>query len=115
MTSEILLKIALVFALAIPFLLPEMHERYFYLADVLSILYAFYFPRYFFVAVIMQACSLLSYAPYLQGSQIISLAYVAAAVLVITIITTGDLVVTLYPGMRKKVSVQQETVENSGS
>src|SRR6266568_5503452 len=42
LTSAIILKVALVFALAIPFLLPEMHERYFYLADVISIIYAFY-------------------------------------------------------------------------
>jgi len=102
LTSEIILKIALVFALAIPFLLPEMHERYFYLADVLSIVYAFYFPRYFFVAIIIQLCSLLSYAPYLQGSQIIGLAYVAIAVLIVTVITFADLVRTLYPDMRKK-------------
>lgn len=63
LTSAMLLKVTLVFALAIPFLLPEMHERYFYLADVVSIIYAFYFPRYFYIAVIIQLCSLLSYAP----------------------------------------------------
>jgi Gpi18-like mannosyltransferase len=97
LTSDVLLKVALVFALAIPFLLPEMHERYFYLADVLSIIYAFYFPRYFYIAVITQLCSLLSYAPYLLNTQIVSLAYVAFAVLVITIITSADLVRTLYP------------------
>ncbi len=97
LTADVLLKVALVFALAIPFLLPEMHERYFYLADVLSIVYAFYFPRYFYIAVITQLCSLLSYTPYLLNTQIVSLAYVAFAVLVITIITTADLVWTLYP------------------
>jgi Gpi18-like mannosyltransferase len=102
LTTEIILKVALVFALAIPFLLPEMHERYFYLADVLSIVYAFYFPRYFFVAIIVQLCSLLSYAPYLQGSQIVSLAYVAVAVLIVTVITFVDLVRTLYPDIGKK-------------
>lgn len=97
LTSAIILKVTLVFALAIPFLLPEMHERYFYLADVVSIIYAFYFPRYFYVAVIMQLCSLLSYAPYLMNTQIVNLAYVAFGILVITLITLADLVLTLYP------------------
>jgi Gpi18-like mannosyltransferase len=109
LTSAIILKVVLVFALAIPFLLPEMHERYFYLADVLSIIYAFYFPRFFFIAVIMQLCSLLSYAPYLLHTQIVNLAYVAFAVLIITIITMTDLVLTLYPNIRKKAAVREST------
>jgi Gpi18-like mannosyltransferase len=103
LTQAIILKVALVFALAIPFLLPEMHERYFYLADAISIIYAFYFPRYSFIAVSMISCSLLSYAPYLLHTQIVNLAYVAFAVLVITIITTVDLVLTLYPNIPKEV------------
>ena len=106
LTQAIILKVALVFALAVPFFLPEMHERYFYLADVLSIMYAFYFPRYFFVAVIMQLCSLLSYAPYFLQTSIVNLAYVAFAVLVITVITTADLILTLYPNIRKKAAIQ---------
>jgi Gpi18-like mannosyltransferase len=101
-TGAILLKIALVFALAIPFLLPEMHERYFYLADVLSIIYAFYFPRYFFVAILVQVCSLLSYAPYLMNTQIVGLSYVAFFELVTSIIVFVDLVLALYPNIRKK-------------
>jgi len=103
-TSDILLKVTLVFALAIPFLLPEMHERYFYLADVVSIIYAFYFPRYFFIPVIIQLCSLISYAPYFLNRQVVSLSYAAVGVLVITVITFVDLVLTLYPDIRKKVT-----------
>jgi len=109
LTPAIILKVALVFALAIPFLLPEMHERYFYLADVLSIIYAFYFPRYFFIAIIMQLCSLLSYAPYLLQAQIVDLAYVAVGILVICVITTADLIVTLYPGIKKQLFQQAST------
>ena len=82
-----------------------MHERYFYLADVVSIIYAFYFPRYFYVAVVMQLCSLLSYAPYLMNTQVVNLAHVAFAVLVIILITLADLVLSLYPGIRKRVAV----------
>ena len=106
-----LIKIALVFALALPFLLPEMHERYFYLADVLSIIYAFYFPRYFFVAILVQVCSLLSYAPYFLNTQIVGLSYVAFAELVLSIIVFVDLVLALYPDIRKKIEVVSAKVD----
>ncbi len=102
-TPEILLKVALVFVIAIPFLLPEMHERYFYLADALSIVAAFYFPRMFYIAVGVQLCSLLSYAPYLLHTQVVGLSYVAVLVLVLVIVTSVDLLVTLYPDIRKSI------------
>jgi hypothetical protein len=111
LTPAVILKITLVFALAIPFLLPEMHERYFYLADVTSIIYAFYFPRYFYIAVIIQLCSLLSYAPFLLHIEIVNLAYVAFAVLVITVITVTDLVLTLYPNIRKRAAVLDDSFQ----
>jgi len=103
-TTGIILKVTLVFALAIPFLLPEMHERYFYLADVVSILYAFNFPRLFYIAIAVQLCSLLSYAPYFLNTEVISLTFVAFIILVLIIITLADLVLTLYPNLRKGVS-----------
>lgn len=101
-TPAIILKIALVFALAIPFLLPEMHERYFYLADVLSIIVAFSFPRLFYIAVLMQLSSLLSYAPYLMNIQTLDLTYAATAVFAMTIVALVDLILTLYPGLWKR-------------
>ena len=104
LSATILLKVALVFAITIPFLLPDMHERYFYLADVLSIIAAFYVPRTFYIALAMQLCSLLSYAPYLMGTQIISLSYVAFVVLVLAILATGNLVLALYPNILKRIT-----------
>ncbi|HEY0602338.1 MAG TPA: hypothetical protein VGD58_05460, partial [Herpetosiphonaceae bacterium] len=56
--------------LAIPFFLPNMHERYFYLADI-TIIYAFYFPRLFLIPIVMQLVSVLSDAPYLLNTEII--------------------------------------------
>jgi Gpi18-like mannosyltransferase len=103
LTAAIIIKVTLVLALAIPFLLPEMHERYFYLADVVSIVYAFYFPRSFYIAIIVQLCSLLSYAPYFYNTQIVSLGLVAFAVLIITLITLADLIFTLFPDFKEKV------------
>ena len=39
-------------------------------------------------------------------TQIVNLAYVAFAVMVITVITTADLILTLYPNIRKKAAIQ---------
>ena len=108
LTLDITLKVTLVFALAIPFLLPDMHERYFYLADAVSIVYAFYFPRLCFIAVITQLCSLFSYSPYFLHTQIIGLPYVAGVVLCITLIAFVDLLFTLYPNMRTILFVPDE-------
>ena len=51
-TNEILLTLALFYALFVPFVLPHMHERYFYPADILSVVYSFYFPKKFYIPVL---------------------------------------------------------------
>ncbi len=48
-----------------PFFLPKMHERYFYLADMISLLMAFYFSRGWLLALGYQLTSGLSYSVYL--------------------------------------------------
>jgi Gpi18-like mannosyltransferase len=106
-------KLTLVFALGIPFLLPEMHERYFYLADVISVVYAFYAPRHFYVPILVQLCSLLSYAPYLLNTQIVNLAYVAVIIFLLTLVVTADLVVALYPDQFKRLPVTPEQDEDA--
>ncbi len=58
---------ALAFVLMVPLLLPAMHERYFYAADVCSVIYAFYYPRRFAVAVVTVLSSLFAYIPYLTS------------------------------------------------
>ena len=53
----------------------------------------------------MQMCLLLSYAAYFMNSQIVSLAYVAFAVLVVTTIAFVDLVLTLHPSLREHINI----------
>jgi hypothetical protein len=53
----------------------------------------------------MQLCSLFSYAPYFLQTQVVNLAYVAFAVLVIIVITVANLVLTLYPNIRKRSTI----------
>jgi Gpi18-like mannosyltransferase len=98
--SDIILKLVLIFALTIPFFLPDMHQRYFYLADVFSIIYAFSLPRYWFVAVIEQICSLLGYALFFK-IQVVSLSSVSYAIFLLIVLTVADLVKTLYPTIHR--------------
>lgn len=53
-------------ALLLPYFLPRMHERYFYLADLVAVLYAFYQPKRWFIPVIVVGTSLASYMPFLS-------------------------------------------------
>jgi integral membrane protein (TIGR01906 family) len=51
-----------------PFLLPKMHDRYFYPADVLSILLAFFWPELWVIPLLSQLASLTAYAVFLFGT-----------------------------------------------
>jgi Gpi18-like mannosyltransferase len=62
---ENLLFAALVSVALTPFLLPKMHDRYFYPADILSILLAFSAPQFWFVPICYQVISSLVYAIFL--------------------------------------------------
>ena len=58
---------AALFAILVPFLLPGMHERYFFLADVTTVLLAIHHRRLWPVPLLVQTASLLAYQPYLLG------------------------------------------------
>lgn len=74
-----LLLLGLVFSLAIPWLLPKMHERYFYLAELLSLVYGAVYPRRVAVPGLLMAGGFLVYSQYLfGGAPILSLRLVAA-------------------------------------
>lgn len=95
-TSEIMLRLALLCALIVPFLLPEIHDRYFYIADILSVVYAFYFPKRFYVPILVQFCSLESYMPILTEKIVINFAYLAVLMLGLIAFLVWDLMKTLW-------------------
>ena len=90
-----LLTCSLLIAVAVPFLLPHMHDRYFFLADVLSAAFAFQFVMLVHVPVCVSFASLMGYHAYLTMRWFLdkpqSMAWGAAALL-LTILT---LIVTL--------------------
>jgi Gpi18-like mannosyltransferase len=60
-TQDRLIYLATMSVFFMPYLLPKMHERYFYPTDILSIIFAFYFPQYRWVAISVQLASFISY------------------------------------------------------
>jgi len=60
-TQDRLIYLATISVLFMPYILPKMHDRYFYPADIFTIIFAFYFPEYRWVAIVMQMASFFSY------------------------------------------------------
>jgi Gpi18-like mannosyltransferase len=57
---------ALLSAVALPYFLPHMHERYFYLADMFSVIYAFYVPRHWYIPIFVVLSSFIAYSAFLS-------------------------------------------------
>lgn len=71
--QERMIQLALISLLIIPYFLPKMHERYFFPADIVSIIFGFYFPNYVWVPIVVETASFFSYAPYLLGKPLVPL------------------------------------------
>jgi Gpi18-like mannosyltransferase len=97
LTNSRLLQLALISTMLLPFLLPKMHERYFYLADLLSIVIAFYEADLYFVPVAMISISFFAYQPTLFGSEPVPMGILATGILGLLVILGRHAVSELYP------------------
>jgi Gpi18-like mannosyltransferase len=102
---------AMVFSCLTPFLLPHMHERYIFLGDVISILYAFLRPSRFWVAFLVIAASFTSYFWFLFGKLPVPLAIASVMLGVACVFLTFDLLRSLYPGAFAAQREQRVRVE----
>ena len=66
LNDRAVLAAALLLAIGIPFFLPHMHDRYFFAADILSLILAFSAWEYASVPLLVQFASLLGYHAYLK-------------------------------------------------
>ncbi len=99
--DEVVLTSALLFAVAIPYLLPHMHDRYFFGADVLSLVFAVSFPKLFFVPVLCQFASLLGYHAYLKGRYLFPMSYGATALIVVIVVLIA-FIIYHFPAQRRR-------------
>ncbi len=106
LTPGLMVELALLCAMWIPFVLPKMHERYFYPADVLSILFAFFIPQYFFVPLTMITISFFAYQPTLFGTEPVPIGVLSLVVLVLLALVTRHALVQLFPGGQAEAEFQ---------
>ncbi|MGC5259073.1 hypothetical protein ACPXCG_22250 [Gordonia sp. DT218] len=69
-TPTSILVVATASSVIVPFLLPAMHDRYFFTAEVLSVVMAFYLPlRFVLIPILIQAAAIGVYHSSLTGDQ----------------------------------------------
>ena len=83
LTAKSVLAAAALFAVVIPFLLPHMHDRYFFAADILTVILAFAFPMLFPAPILTQFASLLGYHAYLKMRYLLPMRCGAVALLAV--------------------------------
>jgi len=89
--------IAYLFAAILPFLLPKMHDRFLFMADVLSLLVFAYNKKRWFVPLVTIYASYNSYVWFLMGQvTLIDYVYVSLALGVVILLVLKDLVEQLY-------------------
>jgi Gpi18-like mannosyltransferase len=96
LSKHLIVQLAFVSALLVPYFLPKTHDRYFYLSDIFSIVYAFYFPEYFYIALAANLISFFTYQPFLFGTDIFPQTVLALALLVVIIFIIRHLMYLLY-------------------
>ncbi len=94
------LLVAATATMVVPWLLPEMHERYFYLAEVLLVLAIVVDRRMILPAAAIQIASTITYLSYLRGRDLISLELTAVLGLVAAAVAAAVLVVRLHGDAR---------------
>ena len=102
LSEQAVLGMALLFAIGIPFLLPHMHDRYFFAADILSLVVAFSFPLFFPAALLVQFASLLGYHAYLKMRYLLYMDRGSVALIVAFLLALGCFIQGLTSAPKKK-------------
>ena len=72
LTDDMVVSLALLSVLLVPYVLPWMNERCFYMADILSVIYAFFFPEKFYVPILTVLSSTYVVCHHLFGAHFVN-------------------------------------------
>ena len=97
LTPSRIILLAMVSVLIVPYFLPKMHDRYFLPADVLAIIFAFYYPIFFYSPIIIGLVSFFAYMPYLFQESVISLPILALVLFIVMVLLGRKMLLELYP------------------
>lgn len=96
-----ILGFAVILAVGIPFFLPHMHDRYFFAADMLTLLLAVAAPEYLLLPVLCEFASLLGYHAYLRMRYLLPMSYGAVALALVLLAAVFFTAAQLRPSRRK--------------
>lgn len=95
----------------IPFLLPHMHDRYFYLSEVMLLILGFSFRNLFYFPFFSQFASLLSYYAYLMQRYLLPLSLGSAVLLLLLIILIYYFIRQIVLDHRSNIAVETKEAE----
>lgn len=99
-TPQMTLEFALFFAIFLPFVMPKIHERYFYLADMFSLLYAAREKNRRFVPLLVVGASFFSYLPYLTRQRPVDERVAALMMFAALVLVSRDLLMAMRRNRR---------------
>jgi Gpi18-like mannosyltransferase len=105
LTDSSIATLALFSVIFVPYFLPHMHERYFYPADILSVIFAFYFPAKFYVPIITVFSSTVVVCGFLFSMNLINLKLLSIMML-FCLILVGASIVALARRQKENTEVQ---------
>jgi Gpi18-like mannosyltransferase len=112
-TPGLLVELAAFSAMLLPFVLPKMHQRYFFPADILLIVFAFYFPAYFYMPLVINMVSFFSYQYFLFGPENMPMPILAMVSLLILAILGQKLIHDLFPSEAGDPEATNSTLTDS--
>lgn len=92
---DLLLKLSLLFSIIWPFFLPGMHDRYTFISEILSIMFAYCYKKYFYIPILICLSSFFVYMNVLFNRVTFNPQFLAFPMLISMIIVTYDLIVYL--------------------
>ncbi len=107
LTPSLLIELSLISVMLMPLVLPKMLDRYFYPADVLSILFAFYFSRYFYIPIGMSIISFFAYQPTLFQTEPAAIPILALGILILVAIVIKDVLSNLAAKLKNTAGAEQ--------
>ena len=81
--TQDLVRLFFLSAMLVPYVLPRMHERYFYMADVMALIYFIYDRRKWYIPAALVISSSVGYMYYFNEIVIINQKYIAVVFFII--------------------------------
>lgn len=107
MDDRLFLIAAALLAVGIPFLLPHMHDRYFFAADILTLSLAFGLPLLAPVAALTEFASLLGYYAYLVMRYLLLMDHGARALILVLLALGAAFILLLRRNTEKALDIRE--------